>query len=100
MCWTFISCKNFDFNPRSPHGERPDCYWALQKRMDFNPRSPHGERRSFGSSIVLILHFNPRSPHGERRDVLATYWESLKISIHAPRTGSDAMTTRLSMRRG
>ena len=38
---------------------------------------------------IVQKDFNPRSPHGERRDVLATYWETLKISIHAPRTGSD-----------
>ena len=34
-----------DFNPRSPHGERPTRRTATHKRRhDFNPRSPHGER--------------------------------------------------------
>ena len=56
-----------DFNPRSPHGERPDDKKVLQKHLDFNPRSPHGERRQ------------------------ATWAAGLRrrISIHAPRTGSD-----------
>ena len=36
--------KNSDFNPRSPHGERPSRRWCWMRRTDFNPRSPHGER--------------------------------------------------------
>ena len=36
---------------------------------DFNPRSPHGERRQAGNRGQLHKDFNPRSPHGERPDV-------------------------------
>ena len=78
------------FNPRSPHGERPNCKWRSQIRTYFNPRSPHGERRNHcisstfanyisihaprtGSDVARLAdvvarrkHFNPRSPHGER----------------------------------
>ena len=39
--------KNSDFNPRSPHGERPSRRWCWMRRTDFNPRSPHGERPGF-----------------------------------------------------
>ena len=39
---------------------------------------------------IINLHFNPRSPHGERQPVLQTKNANLNISIHAPRTGSDA----------
>ena len=56
-----------NFNPRSPHGERPVTVRWLRAVKDFNPRSPHGERR-------------PRDPHQLRLG---------RISIHAPRTGSD-----------
>ena len=40
--------------------------------------------------MMLILNFNPRSPHGERPApcMAAVKWQ--EISIHAPRTGSDA----------
>ena len=57
-----------NFNPRSPCGERP------------LPRAHHGS---------CSAHFNPRSPCGERRkvDVLTVY--RIRISIHAPRVGSD-----------
>ena len=34
-------------------------------------------------------HFNPRSPHGERRGAAQSCVPQRKISIHAPRTGSD-----------
>ena len=75
----------------------PNAY----KSFDFNPRSPHGERRfaHVVNSDNEDLDFNPRSPHGERRDVLATYWETLKISIHAPRTGSDSIRRRDTLSR-
>ena len=33
-----------NFNPRSPHGERPAKSPASTYAKDFNPRSPHGER--------------------------------------------------------
>ena len=35
-------------------------------QSDFNPRSPHGERPLLVSGGQGIPHFNPRSPHGER----------------------------------
>ena len=38
------SAATKDFNPRSPHGERPLQAAAFQRRHYFNPRSPHGER--------------------------------------------------------
>ena len=79
-----------NFNPRSPHGERPaGAGHTSAPRIYFNPRSPHGERlfwmlrwcrwSVFQSTLPargatalpwmtcpLPVHFNPRSPHGER----------------------------------
>ena len=86
---TFRACY---FNPRSPHGERrtprraDPCGWS-----NFNPRSPHGERRAYHTTCDRVAdHFNPRSPHGERRQARREEARRRKISIHAPRTGSDA----------
>ena len=60
--------KRKHFNPRSPHGERPICARRkARKSSNFNPRSPHGERHA------LVIHLG----------------NALRISIHAPRTGSD-----------
>ena len=58
---------------------------------NFNPRSPHGERRNIAATFAKgSWHFNPRSPHGERRVPYITNGRAFSISIHAPRTGSDA----------
>ena len=40
-------------------------------------------------SVLLTQDFNPRSPHGERRGDDRALRTAPRISIHAPRTGSD-----------
>ena len=56
-----------NFNPRSPHGERPETAFSARGLRDFNPRSPHGERPDRGKQLEFSDY----------------------ISIHAPRMGSD-----------
>ena len=68
------------------------CCRDTQKtdELNFNPRSPCGERLS--SWLVLSLrarNFNPRSPCGERLGGGFLFALLYKISIHAPRAGSD-----------
>ena len=89
------SLRRAYFNPRSPHGERPQARFSSrparsmisihaprtgsdvaqrqieQRDKHFNPRSPHGERRLTTSSSCEPMNFNPRSPHGERPDFIA-----------------------------
>ena len=107
------------FNPRSPHGERrfalsknstscafqstPPARGATVSRCPktqhpahFNPRSPHGERPTLCRSPLLRRHFNPRSPHGERLAADADVRHFAHISIHAPRTGSDPISSQKS----
>ena len=135
---TLRSLSTSNFNPRSPHGERPGPGYQLLRCIHFNPRSPHGERHNTMAGRCRWIHFNPRSPHGERpRKALtqtvmgyfnprsphgerltdsvkakrpqtfqstlpawgATLTDSerydiLKISIHAPRMGSDKKQLR------
>ena len=102
-----------NFNPRSPHGERQwrkpwrvtggrisihaprtgsDSTACSHRRNiigNFNPRSPHGERPTTAARRLPDGYFNPRSPHGERLYPPRPFVEIVKISIHAPRTGSD-----------
>ena len=101
-----------NFNPRSPCGERPDVMAGGDKNAYFNPRSPCGERPVRGTLIWLIklfqstlpvrgattaidgnikknAYFNPRSPCGERRPQYKKAEFTSRISIHAPRAGSD-----------
>ena len=86
-----IRKKSADFNPRSPHGERPPRRKALQTLGDISIHAPRtgsdmrpavvslsgrkfqstlparGATSCGGSFIRENSHFNPRSPHGERR---------------------------------
>ena len=57
----------YDFNPRSPHRERPRCHRYILHRHHFNPRSPHRERLCHNVIPLIDNNFNPRSPHRERR---------------------------------
>ena len=78
-----------DFNPRSPHGERPGRMPESTPARDFNPRSPHGERRGVNQGIDDILRFQSTLPaRGATFDAFQRR-VSVSISIHAPRTGSD-----------
>ena len=104
--------KDQNFNPRSPHGERPtdgDAQAPPRKISIHAPRT--GSDRNQRTRERKTKDFNPRSPHGERRFILfhprlpepfqstlpargATFYSfpsasSRTISIHAPRTGSD-----------
>ncbi len=79
-----------DFNPRSPHGERPNAVAVFMRfPPHFNPRSPHGERRR-GSFAACAFHsnFNPRSPHGERRVVPASSAVSTTFQSTLPARGA------------
>ena len=55
-----------DFNPLSPHGERPPCSSMACIWVHFNPLSPHGERQQAHAGPKRACNFNPLSPHGER----------------------------------
>ena len=56
----------------------------------FNPRSPCGERRASGDLWAICDSFNPRSPCGERQVLFRVVRQMAKVSIHAPRVGSDS----------
>ena len=102
-----------DFNPRSPRGERPPGRTFKNSCVrNVNPRSPRGERHirrnklaysfQFQSTLPargatmreaanepVVEYFNPRSPRGERQFKPCDSKTLCKISIHAPREGSD-----------
>ena len=98
-----------DFNPRSPHGERPALrILKRENASDFNPRSPHGERQKYSEILpkrktkfqstlpargatrfsmladTTFKHFNPRSPHGERQNSSGSYTAGLHFNPRSP----------------
>ena len=58
--------------------------------MNFNPRSPWGERRGHPLPIFGLVLFQSTLPVGGATDLWGHYPKTYKISIHAPRGGSDA----------
>ena len=111
---TGTSFRKKRFNPRSPCGERPYRLPVLARRSGFNPRSPCGERRLTWPTSFSPTSFNPRSPCGERlfsahikaprrmfQSALPVWGathrarrarSSCRVSIRAPRVGSDPIT--------
>ena len=102
----------WNFNPRSPHGERhaEQVYYfdlfrfqsTLPARgattfprsrktstTNFNPRSPHGERPSFDAGRGAGNRFQSTLPARGATTWIDGQIEKAIISIHAPRTGSD-----------
>ena len=66
------------------------CGKRRNARMDyFNPRSPHGERREVLDGLWIVRKFQSTLPaRGATADSWKFEWVE-RISIHAPRTGSD-----------
>ena len=84
-----------DFNPRSPHGERPGCSFFPHPGQQF--QSTLSSRRATGvscDSSRTSSHFNPRSPHGERLNDQRRLPLRGHISIHALLTESDKQRRR------
>ena len=82
------------FQPSLPaRGATASRNRKLQKPWDFNPRSPRGERPTFTGGTCFLFYFNPRSPRGERRALGVTTDWLVGISTLAPREGSDTMKT-------
>ena len=79
-----------NFYPRSPRGERHKRHLLQLLPCNFYPRSPRGERpRLLQHYNHQPRHFYPRSPRGERPSGRAFVIIITRISIHAPREGSD-----------
>ena len=78
------------FNPRSPHGERRAAAARCANQRNFNPRSPHGERRKAYRESPGFRHlFQSTLPARGATSAPCTRQFQQRISIHAPRTGSD-----------
>ena len=79
-----------DFNPRSPHGERPVLpLCAVTRPTHFNPRSPHGERHRERKNCKSGIAFQSTLPARGATPLESRHSDQRHISIHAPRTGSD-----------
>ena len=111
---TFRACY---FNPRSPHGERPQSRANPQRCWKFQSTLPARgatllTRQSAGASVISIhaprtgsdatdgrcttiaRHFNPRSPHGERLGVIQALYGVGPFQSTLPARGATAAGLR------
>ena len=79
----------FDFNPRSPCGERQLLIARRRDHDDFNPRSPCGERHENQGGTLWLKSFQSTLPVWGATRILIARLLRFNISIHAPRVGSD-----------
>ena len=80
------------FNPRSPCGERQQERGQRWSYPHFNPRSPCGERLCGSPSATMALKFQSTLPVWGATAFICHFCRASRISIHAPRVGSDAST--------
>ena len=64
------------------------------RRHNFNPRSPHGERPPRTCGLSVCASFQSTLPARGATKSRAEQKRAAQISIHAPRTGSDAPSLR------
>ena len=75
------------------------CYTTKPVETHFNPRSPHGERLNCFRYRPCIDTFQSTLPARGATDACFACAHSIRISIHAPRTGSDAVRVGHLLRR-
>ena len=64
--YTIKAKRPWDFNPRSPCGERPRACLHLLRIKEFQSTLPMRGATSAITATIGTLNFNPRSPCGER----------------------------------
>ena len=84
------------FQPTLPaRGATTPLLLAFTSSFNFNPRSPHGERRDADVLFLCNVEFQPTLPARGATDNEDLRTPHSKISTHAPRTGSDLMAQAL-----
>ena len=78
-----------DFNPRSPHGERPRAVPTSTSFRRFQPTLPARGATNGRHPTFAVWEFQPTLPARGATDDSAPKRFHVNISTHAPRTGSD-----------
>ena len=78
-----------DFNPRSPHGERPKLSTYPRAAKTFQSTLPARGATSYEKGLRDGIHISIHAPRTGSDLVVSATSRHCVISIHAPRTGSD-----------
>ena len=87
----FAICQ-YNFNPRSPCGERPysEVYVAATKKISIHAPHAGSDIQTRGSLLYTLLLFQSTLPmRGATAGFLNSLPVVIDISIHAPHAGSD-----------
>ena len=71
-------------------GSDPPHFPSRYMRLHFNPRSPHGERLAAQQAKNLQMQFQSTLPAWGATNAFSALSSKIRISIHAPRMGSDS----------
>ena len=78
------------FNPRAPHGARPNRLRCSPRRSSISIHAPRMGRDHIPvDGDGELCHFNPRAPHGARRCPAPDDGGGRDNTNHAPRMGRD-----------
>ena len=91
--WVF-TIKHDDFNPRSPHGERLANDGTIATATAFQSTLPARGATEANNYHVLGVRISIHAPRTGSDINIFHIASQLKISIHAPRTGSDSEASR------
>ena len=81
-----------DFNPRSPHGERPVRFAYATGGHDISIHAPlTGSDNLYTALIRVAMRFQSTLPSRGATEAHEARRKRERISIHAPLTGSDAI---------
>ena len=69
-------------------GSDSSKWYFVSERWNFNPRSPRGERQGWSFDIPSLAYFNPRSPRGERPHTTPQYAGTLQFQPTLPSRGA------------
>ena len=83
--------RGADFNPRSPHGERPNCLKSMDSPKSFQPTLPARGATSLWHPPDCVAFISTHAPRtGSDGEEQIDRVPHIDISTHAPRTGSDS----------
>ena len=83
---------NMEFQSTPPHGGRRSLSRLRTIFETFQSTPPHGGRLSMHPPISMLRTFQSTPPHGGRTEPHRRDDADPGVSIHAPRTGGDALT--------
>ena len=81
------------FNPRSPHGERPEQPKPQSKSVEFQSTLPARGATFCADDYPFVRAISIHAPRTGSDATGMHPFSAMRISIHAPRTGSDYVAT-------